>query len=364
MMTGLLIVGVPSQNVNDGPDVPLMNYEDTFFGSTDSNFTTLEAHILSARIDHDFSDQLRGNVTAQYADYDKLYQNLYPSEEVVLINGSIDEIELDGYRDTTERQNTIIQANLVGEFDTGTLGHTILLGAEYGVQDSDNARLDNIFEENNDDQLVFAFTAPLNIPAFSFSKPARDRQSEVTFTSLYLQDQIDLTEQLKVVLGFRYDEFDIDVFDVTEANDGDDIDGNFNRKDSEVTPRLGAIYKPVDNVSVYASYSETFLPRSGDQFLTLNLDSESTRPQFFENKELGLKWDINQSLSFTTSVFNLDRESYTSIDPEDASQVIVIEGSTTSGYELQLVGDLNDFWSISTGYSSLDGKVKTNRWQW
>jgi catecholate siderophore receptor len=110
-------------------------------------------------------------------------------------------------------------------------------------------------------------------------------------------------------------------------------------------------------VSIYASYSETFLPRSGDQFLTLTLDSESTRPQFFENREVGLKWDLSPQLSLTTAVFDLERESFTSVDPNDQEQVIIIEGSNTRGFEVQLAGNLSERWSITTGYSYLDGQV-------
>ena len=161
-----------------------------------------------------------------------------------------------------------------------------------------------------------------------------------------------------MVLGLRLDQFDIDVFDRIEAGDGDAVDGSFTRSDDEITPRLGFIYKPRDNVSVYASYSETFLPRSGDQFLTLNLDSESTRPQFFENREVGIKWDLRPDLSLTAAVFNLERESFTSIDPEDPEQLIVVEGSETTGFEIQLVGNLTERWSLTSGYSYLDGEVQ------
>ena len=349
--------GVPSRNVEDGPDVPLSGYEDTFFGSPDANLTTLEANIIRARIDHEFSDIIRGNFTAQYADYDKLYQNLYPSEEVLVTNGVIPEVELDGYLDTTDRQNLIFQANLIAEFETGRIGHTLLFGAEFGDQQTANARQDNVFAANGDDQLFIPFSDPLNIPEFAYSNPVRDRESDVQFTSVYLQDQVDLTEQLKVVVGFRLDEFDIDVLDVIEQNDGDAVNGDFQRGDSEVTPRYGLIYKPAENMSVYASYSETFLPRSGDQFLTLNLDSESTRPQFFENREIGFKWDFSSNLSFSAAAFELDRESYTSVDPEDPDQLIVIEGSETRGFELELVGDVTENWSISAGYANLDGVV-------
>ena len=349
--------GVPSQVVAGGPNVPLEGFEETFFGSRDQNLTTLEAHILRARIDHDFSTSLRANVTAQYADYDKLYQNLYASDNVVVTNGSFDQVELDGYLDTTDRENLMVQSNLVGELSTGSIGHTILLGVEFGNQKTANARNDNVFATNGDDQLFIPFTDPLRIPQFGFDVPARDRESDVDIFSVYLQDQLDLTDQLKVVLGMRYDSFDIDVFDIREASDGDAIDGNFSRKDDEVTPRLGAIYKPSDNMSFYASYSETFLPRSGDQFLTLDLNSESTRPQFFENREIGFKWDIRPDLSLTAAAFELDRDSYTSIDPDDPEQLIVIEGSQTRGFEFQLTGNLTDSWWITTGYSHLDGEV-------
>ena len=349
--------GVPSRTVDNGPDVPLSGYDNTFFGSPGENLTTFEAHMFRARIDHEFSDIIRGNVTAQYADYDKLYQNLYPSESVAVTGGAFPEVELDGYLDTTRRENLIIQANLVAEFETGTLGHTLLFGVELGDQQTANARDDNVFAVNGDDQLFIPFSDPLNVPDFAFSNPVRDRDSDVQFTSIYLQDQLDLTEQLKVVVGFRFDEFDIDVLDIIEQNDGDAVAGDFQRKDSEVTPRYGLIYKPAENMSVYASYSETFLPRSGDQFLTLNLDSESTRPQFFENREVGFKWDFSSNLSLAAAAFELNRESYTSVDPEDPEQLIVIEGSETKGFELELVGDLTESWSISAGLALLDGEV-------
>ncbi len=227
-----------------------------------------------------------------------------------------------------------------------------------GNQETTNTRADNVFAVNGDDQLFVDFARPLIIPAFSFTPVVRDRDSELDFKSIYLQDQIDLTDNFKLLVGLRYDSFDIDVFDRIEANDGDAVGGDFGRKDTEVTPRYGLIYKPMENVSIYASHSETFLPRSGDQFLTLNLDTESTRPQFFDNDEIGFKWDIKSDLALTFSAFKLERESYTSVDPEDASQAIVIEGSETTGWELQLSGKLNEDWTISAGYADLDGEVE------
>lgn len=346
--------GVPSQNLEGDADGPLKGYDNTFFGSPDENFTTLQAHILRGRVDHRFSDSVRGNLTAQYADYDKLYQNLYASEEVLVDqNGDFDQVELDGYRDATDRQNLFLQGNLVGEFKTGEIGHTVLMGAEYGRQDTINSRVDNVFEANGDDQLFIDFSDPLVIPAFSFSNPARDRASDVTVLSIYAQDQIALTDQFKVILGGRFDSFDIDVSDF--ANDA-----AFSRKDEQFSPRFGAIYKPAENVSFYASYSETFLPRSGDQFLTLNLTNSQTEPQGFENKEIGLKYDIQPNLHLTLALFDLEQANFLTQDiiGGDQDVQVNVQGSNTQGFEVQLQGDLTDRWAINAGYTYVDGAVE------
>jgi len=261
------------------------------------------------------------------------------------------QVELDGYRDTTDRQNAFLQANLIGEFETGAFTHTLLIGAEYGQQDTANGRDDNVFVANGDDQLFIDFSDPLVISAFDFTNTVRNRASDVQTFSLYAQDQIDVTQSLKLIIGGRFDRFDIDVNDI-QAN------ARFSRKDNEFSPRLGLIYKPTENVSFYGSYSETFLPRSGDQFLTLNLTNSQTEPQSFENLEAGLKWDFNSKLSFTAAIFELNRASFLTQDIQDQDLSVAVEGSKTQGFELQLQGDLTDAWSINAGYTYLDGEVR------
>ena len=110
----------------------------------------------------------------------------------------------------------------------------------------DPANADGVFDDNDDDRVEFLFTDPLNIPAFSFSDLNRDRASQVQFTSVYAQDQIDLTDWLKLVAGVRWDRFDIEVSDFIEIRDGvdDGNDGLLARVDNEISPRFGLIVKP------------------------------------------------------------------------------------------------------------------------
>lgn len=340
--------GIPSL---DG--APLEGYDDTYFGDPDFNNTTLEAHIARVRVDHALSQSWNLNGTVQFADYDKAYQNLYP----VNFDADAGTVTLDGYRDTTTRENALVQLNLIGQFATGDINHTLLTGMEYGSQDTENTRRDAFFADSQDDQVSFVFSDPLVIPSMTLTDPVRDRASDVTFTSAFVQDEIKLNEHWIVVAGLRYDNFDIDVVDSIEvANGADDGNSGFlSSSDSQVSPRAGLIYKPAESVSIYASYSKSFLPRSGDQFLSLSLTSQALEAEEFENKEIGVKWNFSDSLSVTAAAFEVERENGTAQDPNNP-EASILTGTETKGFEVQVVGKLSERWVINAGYSNLDGE--------
>ena len=112
-----------------------------------------------------------------------------------------------------------------------------------------------------------------------------DTRVGIDVSSVYLQDEIELSETLDLVIGGRYDNFAIDVVNVV-ANE------TRTRRDTKVSPRGGLVFKPAENVSLYASYSESFLPRSGEQFANINGSNNQLDPNTFTNVEGGLKWDF------------------------------------------------------------------------
>jgi catecholate siderophore receptor len=340
--------GVPSLG-----GTPLRGFRDTFFGDPEINRATFRGHVARLRVDRDLSANWTLNGTLQYADYDKFYRNLYP----VGFSDLDDTVTLDGYVDTTARTNSLAQANAVGQFDTGPFAHTLLLGAEVGVQDTDNARRDTLFTDSGDSRITFPFSDPLVIPEVGFTDFVRDTTSEVTFTSVFFQDELKLSDHWILVAGLRYDRFEIDVVDAVEIGNGaaDGNDGFLGSSDAEFSPRVGLIYKPRDDLSLYASYSKSFLPRSGDQFLSLTLTTAALAPEEFENRELGLKWNPTDSLSFTAAAFEVVRENGTAVDPTNPERS-VLTGTETRGVELQLVGRVTDRWSLNAGYSYLDGE--------
>ncbi len=337
---------------------PVSALRNVVFGDPELNFTELEAHLLRANLQHAFSDNFKANVSAFYGDYDKVYSNFYASGYDQANTPNV--VTLDGYIDTTERQNLILSGNLVGEFETGSLSHTLIFGGEYINTSSDQNRFNAFWNTTMDDNEVFAIERPLNLrggvgvnaagiaTTNDFTADLNDdTRVDIDVFSLYIQDEIKVTDWLNVVLGGRFDSFDITVNNVPNA----DIR---TRKDEEFSPRAGLIIKPRENVSFYASYSESFLPRSGEQFANINGDNNALDPNTFTNLEAGIKWDFEQGLSFTAAVFEIEQSSPQPND-NDPSTLDIID-SKIRGFELQLRGQVTDNWFVSAGYSFLDGE--------
>lgn len=337
---------------------PVEAFEDIVFGDPEVNTATLQAHLIRAAVQHEFSDSLKGNFSAFYGNYDKFYGNFYASGYDEAQTPNV--VTLDGYEDTTERENLILTGNIVAEARTGEIGHTIIGGIEYINTSSDQFRFNSFFDSTLDDNEIFSVTRPLSlrngVGINASGVPVNndftvdlndDTRVSIDVFSVYVQDQIELADWADLVVGARYDSFDIEVFNVP-AND------NRTRKDDRVSPRFGLILKPQENVSIYASYSESFLPRSGEQFANINGNNNQLDPDTFTNLEAGIKWDVNDRLSFTAAVFEIEQSSPQVAD-NDPETLDVID-STISGFEAQVIGQITEGWFVSAGYSYLDGE--------
>ena len=98
------------------------------------------------------------------------------------------------------------------------------------------------------------------------------------------------------MIGGSHDTFDITVTDIKNSSAQ-------SREDKEFSPRAGLIYKPKDNISVYYSYSESFLPRSGEQFKSLSASSAALDPDVYESSEVGVKVALSDDLSLNSCIF-------------------------------------------------------------
>ncbi|MDC1109860.1 TonB-dependent siderophore receptor [Gammaproteobacteria bacterium] len=341
--------GIPTENGK-----PIDRFSKITFGdSRGDNLTTLEADIFRAIVSTSFSDTTKANLTIVSSEFEKMYQNYYASG----YSAGASVVTVDGYNDPTERENTIISGNLINELEIGSTTHTLLFGAEMIDTSNKNKRYDTYWATTKSDRETFNITRPMNFLVNSVGVATnndftedlnRQTQSDIEVTSIFFQDQIDVSDKLKLLIGGRHDSFDITVKDIKNSSVQ-------SREDKEFSPRAGIIFKPGENVSLYYSYSESFLPRSGEQFKSLSASSAALDPDIFESSEIGAKVEITDDLVFTIAYF--DSEQVRAVRDSVSGETSEIVGLQVDGLELEVKGNINNKMSLIFGYSSLDGKT-------
>ena len=214
--------------------------------------------------------------------------------------------------------------------------HTLLIGAEFIQTDNENLRYDANWSTTNDDNEIFNITRPMDFTVNSggvstaldyVTKLNRQTASDISVTSIFIQDQIDLSDNWKLMVGGRLDDFDITVDDIKNGT-------SESRNDNTFSPRAGVIYKPQENVSLYLSYSESFLPRSGEQFKALSATSARLDPDVFESTEIGMKVALNENISLNAAYF--DSEQVRAERDNDTGETSEVRGLTVDGFEIEL----------------------------
>ena len=348
--------GIPT--LNGKPYEPL---KDVVFGTSAVNYQTAEADIFRATMTTDYSETSKGIFSVTSSEFEKLYQNLY-AQRYDAADNAANTVRVDGYKDPTERENLIVSANLVNELQIGNTTHTILFGAELIDTDNKNERYDSYFSTTGTDREVFSIPSSMSgtldistnsagiATVLDFTSDLNRRTaSEIEVTSVYFQDQIELSDKLLVLLGGRLDQFDITVDDVKAGT-------SQSREDDEFSPRAGVIFKPQENVSLYYSYSESFLPRSGEQYKKLTASAAALDPDVYESSEIGVNWDITPDLSLRASYFDSEQTIATRDESGEGAEIV---GLQVDGIELEIKGQVSEQLYVSFGYSDMDGETSS-----
>jgi catecholate siderophore receptor len=326
---------------------PFATDPSTFFGDPDLSMTRATVNQAAIALEHYFSDEVMLRNRTLYADYDKFYQNVFPGA----VNAGAGTVAISAYNNEQLRENLFNQTDLEFAFQTGSVGHRMLAGLELGEQVTDNFRNTGFFND-----VATSYQAPLSDPTISVPVTFRqsatdaDNHGRATIAAAYLQDQIELSPRFEAVLGLRYDRFDMDFRNNRTGQ-------RFESRDDLLSPRAGLIFKPAVPVSLYASYSMTYIPRAGAQLNSLNLSNQALDPEEFENTEVGVKWDLREGLALTAALFRLDRTNVVIPDPNQPGESLLVDGQRSEGFELGVSGRIRDNWSIQGGYAWQDGEL-------
>ena len=218
----------------------------------------------------------------------------------------------------------VARAEIAGEFDTGSLRHRLLVGADYDRfenilvvdrfrgpffgTEADISTLDpqvNLFLDAFD-PVFGAFPTPEPVPNVNTDE-------DLTGFGIYVQDQIDITDRLQVRLGLRWDDFDQDLINFGAES---------NQSDTRVSPQFGVVYLLNEGFSLYASYGEGFRQQTGADF-----QGNQFAPNVTESAEIGFKIDASHffaglSGGLTFTLFDVEQSNILVNDDRPEAQAV------------------------------------------
>ncbi|MBF2029851.1 MAG: TonB-dependent siderophore receptor [Oscillatoriales cyanobacterium C42_A2020_001] len=329
--TGLVAIGKRPANIPIG----------RFLNEPFSNFSKEElsvGYVFSHRFSNNWS--LRHNFRFQRQNPDR-----YGPLQSVLdeVTGDLTRTE---YWAGGNYENLFTDTNLIGKFSTGPIRHQILVGFERSrTLEKPEFRFSNDYPKINIFNPVYA--------RLRYSKEPEFFRDDTTYTTgIYLQDQIELIPNLKLLLGFRYD-----IFKQQRSTQFlSDPKEEFEQSDSDVTPRFGIVYQPLDFLSLYGSYSRSFKPSFG---ASRNADDSKFVPETGEQFEIGVKAQLTPKLIATLAGYYLTKQNVATADPNDPSGLFQIQtGEVTSkGIEFDVLGEIMPGWNIITSTSYIDARI-------
>ncbi|MCA0394492.1 MAG: TonB-dependent receptor [Proteobacteria bacterium] len=337
---------------------------DTFYG-LHSDFDDNTSSSVTARIEHDFANGLTLSNQTRWTKTDRkaLYTVPFgytPATQVVV-----------GDTQAYERENTTFSnlTNLSVAFATGAIEHTLAAGLELSREESDALRFGTSVPP----------TTHVLAPDYrraTAGMPAAQQSNGVTIDTiaLYVYDTLKFNERWQLTGGLRAERYDVDIASKTAAGAPTGPDG-YEVSETTLGGKLGVVFKPVENGSLYASVNLATLPpgawlsnpdisRTGDNAFPgiIGQNNDAAKAQRAVSHEIGVKWDFfDERLSTAAALFSTQRRSVaiSGKEPGVASSPTVLRGygkQTVRGIELSATGHITDAWTVFAGAVFLDSE--------
>lgn len=294
-----------------------------------------EVYNFFVELNHEFSDHLQLRVGASHQEfvrdrYDNQFRGL-PSEA--------GDINIRARRRVNDRDYTTYFADLIGEFDTGSISHLVLVGVDKtDVDITNNETTRNFTFPTN----IFApeiIDDPQILPSEDAIHESEDR------LGLTFQDVMSIGDHWRVLIGGRFDDY--------EYNSSFEA---FSTEASHFTPRFGVVYLPAPNLSLYASYSESFEP-NGTVDVAFDNAGEELDPTIGEQLEVGVKWEaFGGNLLATAAAFEIERSDSPVVDTV-TNRVVQRGRAEHRGAEFTVTGLAGDNITLHGAATYLDAEI-------
>ena len=243
------------------------------------------------------------------------------------------------YSKPTEFEAYTLDTHVVGDFNTGSIKHKLLAGFD-------------LFRQTRRSGIVRTAAAPLDVFNPVYGQPLGDTLGRIDIyyrddaLGFYLQDQVTLANNLKLLLGGRYD--------LVENESADRIASTTSvQSDSAFSPRVGIVYQPIAPVSLYASYSRSF-----EQVTGAAQDNTLFKPQLGTQYEVGVKTDLfDNKLSATLALYDLTLTNILTSDPTNLDYSVQTGEQRSRGVELSVTGEILPGWNVIGFYGYTDARI-------
>ena len=332
-----------------------------------SDFEQTTGTMFTARFEHDFSEKVSLRNSTRVGRLEQFYI-LTGVNAVNVPNPSPDSWTVNRTRQSKFQENKLMtnQTNLTINVATAAVSHAITTGVEF------------IYEEQFNPAYTAASLGTL-VPANAYNPgltdappgylPARNgayTRGETTTVGAYLFDTLSFAEKWEVTGGFRLDSYDTDFEGVTATTASPPVltSSRLGADDTLFSYKVGVLFKPLPNGSVYLSHANSKQPPGGANFTLAppgtgnSANRTDLEPTEGENLELGTKWEFRDgALAVTAALFDSSNKNELIPDATNPNVFVQVGEREVKGIELGLVGKLSENWDVSAGLAKMDTEV-------
>ncbi|QIL73776.1 catecholate siderophore receptor Fiu (plasmid) [Diaphorobacter sp. HDW4B] len=361
---GVLTMGLPGYSSPDPTKRPYLSgasrvNSSNFYG-TSSDHDDVTADMVTLRVEHDFAPGVTLRNTSRWGQTKQDYLlSSFMAGTSQLVTPSTDPSTWTITRsiNTKDQVNRILtnQTHLNASFETGSIKHDLSTGLEL-------AR-----EEQNGYTLATSGTVPtvsVYHPNSSVSLPAYARtgagnKGTTDTVALYAFDTLKLNEQWQINGGVRLDHYKTD-YDTWDAKGASTLD--LKKSGNLFNWKIGALYKPAPNGSIYANMALSQQPPGGANFALSSAANNAANPNMDPQKaktaELGTKWELfDKHMLVSGALFRTEVTNEIVTNPDGT--VGQTGKKVVQGIELGVTGQITPAWGVSGGYTIQKTKVDT-----
>ena len=251
---------------------------------------------------------------------------------------------VDATQGSTQRMHST-RADLQGNVDIAGFYNEILTGVSYENYDllrTDMMRCKNVKGFN----IYHPVYGKLD-KCTTVSAADSDQTLKQESYSAYAQDALYLTDKWIAVAGMRYQYY------TQYAGKGRPFNVNTDSRDEQWTPKLGLVYKLTPSVSLFANYSQTFMPQSSIASYIGDLPPETSNAY-----EVGAKFDLFDGVTANIALFDIHKRNVLYTESIGDETIAKTAGRVRSqGVEVDLAGSLTENTNIIASYGYTDAKV-------